>query len=158
MQLAQRYGARIEAARLAGWLHDYARDLPAERLIELAERAHLITCTLERKVPDLLHGPVAATLIESIFAITDAEIKQAIAVHTLGTENMGLLDKILYVADLIEPGRNYPGVEQLCRLAEVNLDQALLTGFNQTLRYCLEKNYLLHPQTIQARNYLLEQI
>ena len=156
VNLARRYGARVEGAQLAGLLHDYARDLSRETLLELAEKAGLIGCPVDRLAPDLLHGPVAAWLVPQKLGIDDPEILQAIAVHTLGSENMSQLDKIIYLADLIEPGRDYSGVDYLRSLAEIDLDQGVLSGFNQTLRYCIKHNFLLHPQTIWARNYLLE--
>lgn len=154
--LAKQYGGRVETARMAGLLHDYARDLPSDTLLEVAEQAGLITCSVERLMPDLLHGPVAAWLIPRELGIKDSEVLRAIALHTLGAEEMALLDKIIYIADAIEPGRKYPGVEYLRQLVKVDLDQALLAGYNQTIKYCLDRNYLLHPRTILARNTLVQ--
>lgn len=155
MQLALRYGVPVEEARLAGLLHDYARDLPPETLLAVAEKAGLIGCPVDRLAPDLLHGPVAAWLIPQEFGINDPDILRAVAVHTLGVENMSCLDKIIYLADLIEPTRAYAGVEHLRALAVTDLDRAVYYGFNQTLTYCLQRNLFVHPQTILARNYLL---
>ncbi len=155
MQLAQRYGIPAEEARLAGLLHDYARDLPPKTLLAVAEQAGLISNPVDRLAPDLLHGPVAAWLIPQEFGIVDPEILRAVAVHTLGAEDMSRLDKIIYLADLIEPTRAYAEVEHLRAIAENDLDQGLYYGFNQTLTYCLQRNLFIHPQTILARNYLL---
>lgn len=154
-QLALRYGFSMEKARLAGLLHDYARGRSPKELLGIAEAAGLISDPADRLSPDLLHGPVAARLIPFEFGIEDPEVLQAVAVHTLGAENMSRLDKIIYLADLIEPARDYPGVEYLRALAETDLDRAVFYGFNQTLAYCLQRNLFIHPQTVRARNYLL---
>jgi len=154
--LARQYGGKVETARMAGLLHDYARDLPPDTLLEVAEQAGLVNYSVERLMPDLLHGPVAAWLIPRELGIKDSEVLRAIALHTLGAEEMTLLDKIIYIADAIEPGREYPGVAHLRQLVKVDLDQALLASYNQTIKYCLDRNYLLHPQTILARNKLIQ--
>lgn len=142
-------------AEIAALLHDLVRDWTPERLLETAEANHLINHPVERMHPELLHGPVAAFLAAAQWEIEDREITDAIALHTLGAENMTTLAKIIYLADLIEPGRDYPGLNKLRGLAEKDLDQAMLAGFDQTLSYCLERGKMLHPQTINARNALL---
>lgn len=154
-KMARRWGIEPARAELAGWLHDYARDLDEGALLRIGEEEGFITHPVERWVPELLHGPVGAYLVRQELGIEDAEVLRAIAVHTLGAEEMSVLDKIVYIADLVEEGRNYPGVEKLRALAEVDLDRALLASFDQTLRYCLERGFYLHPRTLEARNAVL---
>lgn len=154
-ELALKYKGEISKARLAGLLHDYARDLPEEKLLTLAEEAGLISCEVERRLPVLLHGPVGAYLIQKELGLNDKEILQAISRHTVGSPDMTLLDKIIYLADALEPGRLYPGVDVLRRLAEEDLDKALLKALESSISYVLAKGQLLHPATVEARNYLL---
>lgn len=154
-ELALKYRGEVGKAKLAGLLHDYARDLPDEELLTLAGKAGLITCEVERRLPVLLHGPVGAYLIQRELGLDDKEILQAISRHTVGSADMTLLDKIIYLADALEPGRRYPGVELLRRLAEEDLDKALLKALESSISYVLEKGQLLHPATVEARNYLL---
>lgn len=154
-ELALKYRAEIGKARLAGLLHDYARDLPDEEILALAEKAGLITCEVERSSPVLLHGPVGAYLIKRELGLDDKDILQAISRHTVGSADMTLLDKIIYLADALEPGRHYPGVEFLRSLAEEDLNKALLKSLESSITYVLKKGQLLHPATVEARNYLL---
>jgi len=154
-KMALRCGVEPSRAELAGWLHDYARDLEERVLLEIGEENGFVTHPVERWVPELLHGPVGAYLVQRDLGINDAEVLRAIAVHTLGAEEMSILDKIVYIADLIEEGRDYPGVEKLRALAEEDLDRALVACFDQTLRYCLERGFYLHPRTLEARNAAL---
>lgn len=154
-RLAARYGAPVEKARLAGLLHDYARDLAPQELIARAERAGLISHVVEKRVPVLLHGPVGAWLLREEAGIADEEILQAVSRHTTGAPNMSLIDKIVYLADALEPGRQYYGVDDLRRMAEEDLDRALLKTMESGIVYVLRRGQLLHPVTIEARNYLL---
>ncbi|MCG0277581.1 MAG: bis(5'-nucleosyl)-tetraphosphatase (symmetrical) YqeK [Thermanaeromonas sp.] len=154
-QLALKYNIEVNKARLAGLLHDYARDLPEGELLTLAEEAGLISCEVERKLPLLLHGPVGAYLVQKDLNVNDGEILQAISRHTVGAPDMTLLDKIIYLADALEPGRVYPGVDVLRRLAEEDLDKALLKALESSISYVLARGQLLHPATVEARNCLL---
>lgn len=155
-RLAEKYGEDPDLAVVAALLHDLAKDLPLEQLVALADQHRLWTHQVERLVPDLLHGPVAACLIPEEFGITDSRVLRAVAVHTVGATEMSVLDKIIYLADMIEPQRLFPGVKELRQLAEEDLDTALLAGFDLTIRYCLKQTLLIHPQTIDARNQLLQ--
>ncbi|BCV20491.1 bis(5'-nucleosyl)-tetraphosphatase (symmetrical) YqeK [Moorella sp. Hama-1] len=154
-QLASKNKVDPEQARLAGLLHDYARDLPGPELLALATGAGLVTCELERRLPVLLHGPVGALLIKQGLGLADRAILQAIARHTVGSVAMTTLDKIIYLADAIEPERRFPGVEELRRLAGTDLQAALLKAFESSIFYLLGKGQPLHPATIEARNYIL---
>ncbi|GAF26292.1 bis(5'-nucleosyl)-tetraphosphatase (symmetrical) YqeK [Neomoorella thermoacetica] len=154
-RLASKNKVDPEQARLAGLLHDYARDLPPGELLTLAAGAGLITCELERRLPILLHGPVGALLIKQDLGIKDRAVLQAVARHTVGAVAMTALDKIIYLADIIEPERRFPGVEELRRLAAADLNAALLKAFETSILYLVGKGQPLHPVTIEARNYLL---
>jgi predicted HD superfamily hydrolase involved in NAD metabolism len=147
----------VHKIKVCGLLHDYARDMTAGELLEIAEKNNLISHPVERDVPDLLHGPVAAFLLKRDWDVNDQEILDAIKCHTLGAVNMSDFVKIVFLADMIEPGRKYPGVEELRAVAFQNLDRAVLLGTENTIKYCLERKLILHPLTIEVRNsYLLK--
>ena len=156
INLARKHGVSEYKAAIAGLLHDCAKDIPEEEQLKLALEFGIlldeITC-FERV---LLHGPVGAKLAEIKFGIKDKEILKAIEIHTTGDENMTLLDKIIYIADYIEPGRDFPGVEDIRDKTYEDLDEGVLMGLNSTIVYVLKKNSLLHPRTIDARNMLLK--
>ena len=151
-QTQQTQGLNREKIWLAALLHDYAKDLPDDELLTLAEENKLITCKAEVVQPDLLHGPVGAFLCRRDLQLEDQEVLRAIHYHTTGYENMTLLDQIVFLADLVEPGRNYAGVDELRKICEDNLDTALLCAFDGTLQYVLRRKMLIHPLTVMARN------
>lgn len=155
VKLAAVFGIDQSKAFLAGLLHDYARDLSAVELLQKAGKYGLIEIELERAAPILLHGPVGSKLLEDELNFQDTDILRAISRHTVGDPDMTLLDRILYVADMTEAGRSYPGVEELRRIAEQDLDKALLKGFDITISYVLKKGWPIHPKTVEARNRLL---
>jgi len=153
--LAKRYGADENKAQLAGLLHDYARELSTKSLLNNCATFGIVISTADKQAPVILHAPVGAKLVERELAIDDQEICQAIALHTTGGGHMSVLDKIIYLADCIEPNRHYRGVEKLRVVADVDLDAALLSAFDSSLLYLIGKKALIHPDTIVARNDLL---
>lgn len=155
VSLAKRFAGDPLKARLAGILHDCAREIPRNNLLQTAEASGIVLCDIERLEPVLLHAKLGAKMAQTEYGVIDAEILQAIALHTTGGPVMTLLDKIIYLADFIEPGRNYPGVDNLRQLAGTDLDCAVLAACDQTIKFLLEKRGLLHPATIEGRNALL---
>lgn len=154
--LAKRFGVDEEKARLAGLLHDCAREFRDDELIAEAERRGIAVGEVERQMPLLLHAYIGAERIKEIYDVDDAEISQAIWRHTVGGAKMTPLDKIIYFADMIEPHRNYPEVEMLRQLSrDASLDDMLLEGLTQSIIFVAEKNHLIHPDTVTARNELL---
>ncbi len=154
--LAKLYGADTEKAYIAGWVHDAAKELsladmqailPADSPIRedgpmLASRA-------------LLHGPVGSILIESRYGIDDKEIQGAVRYHTTGRVNMTLLEKIIFLADYIEPSRDFPGVETLRKLAEKDLDRAVLAAYDSTISHLLDQGAYIYDLTFLGRNDLV---
>ncbi|MDD4146047.1 MAG: bis(5'-nucleosyl)-tetraphosphatase (symmetrical) YqeK [Clostridia bacterium] len=156
METAMKMGKRLNLNReklwLASLLHDYAKNLPRQNLLALASENKLITCKAEEIQPDLLHGPVGAFLCRRDLQIEDSEVLQAIYYHTTGHEKMSLLDKVIFLADLVEPSRDDTGVDELRRICEDDLDKGLLFAFDRTLKYVINRKLLIHPLTVQARN------
>ena len=156
VKLAKRFGVDETKAYIAGLLHDCAREFENDELPAQAELRGIEIGEVERAMPILLHAYISAKMITEIYGVDDAEIQQAIYRHTVGARDMTPLDKIIYFADMIEPNRNYPGVERLRALAETaDLDEILLTAFSETIAFVIQKNSLIHPDTVAARNFLL---
>ncbi|EKU71735.1 hypothetical protein HMPREF9161_00420 [Selenomonas sp. F0473] len=154
--LARRFGMNEERARVAGLLHDCARAYETAQLPAEARRRGIPVGKIEAAMPLLLHAYVGAYLIYEVYGVDDAVVAQAVWRHTVGGENMTALDKIVYFADMIEPSRAYPEVEKLRELARTaSLDEMVLAGLTESVRFVIQKGGLLHPDTIAARNELI---
>ena len=155
-KLARRFGVDEAKARMAGLLHDNAREFPVTSMLEEARRRAIPVTPLDMAMPLLLHAPLGAYRLKELYGIEDAAIAQAVARHTVGGAGMTPLDKIIYFADMIEPGRDYPGVSKLRKLAEeAPLDKILLAAFSESIAFVLQKGQLIHPDTVTARNEIL---
>ena len=153
--LAKKYGASPEKASIAALTHDYAKERPDEEFKMVIVR--------DGFDPELLnynnaiwHGLVGASFVERELGITDAEILHAIRVHTTGAAKMSLLDKIIYVADYIEPGRDFPGVQDARAIAWADLDEAVAFETKHTLAHLLAQEQQIYPKTIETYNYKIK--
>lgn len=156
VKLAKRFGVDETKAYIAGLLHDCAREFENDELPAQAQARGIAINDVERAMPLLLHPYIGAKMIQKVYGVDDAEISQAIWRHTVGAADMTTLDKIIYFADMIEPNRNYPGVDKLRDLAETaQLDEILLTALSESIIFVVQKNSLVHPDTVAARNFLL---
>ncbi|MGO3610557.1 MAG: bis(5'-nucleosyl)-tetraphosphatase (symmetrical) YqeK [Enterococcus sp.] len=151
--LAERFGASLEKASIAALTHDYAKERSDEEF-ELAidqgdyeEKAELL-----KYGNAIWHGLVGADFVRQELKISDDEILTAIRFHTTGAAEMSLLDKIIYVADYIEPGRNFPGVEDARVIAFSDLDQAVAFETKHTLAHLIESETPVYPKTIETYN------
>lgn len=153
--LAIHYGIDGYRARIAGLCHDCAKNFSASDLLNKAKANGEVIDSVYIKSPHLLHGVVGAYISKELFRIEDKDILSAIKYHTTGREAMSTLEKIVYIADCIEPSRTYKGVEELRKLAFEDLDEALLKSFDDTISYVLSRAAIIHVDTIKARNYLL---
>jgi len=158
VRLAERWDADIEKSRLAGILHDCARSLKGEELLKTAKRYGMIPSQLELLQPALIHAPLGAIIAERRFGVADPQILQAIRRHTTGATQMTLLDKIIYLSDCIEPGRNFTGVRKIRDLAMADLDAAVLSAYEHSLLFIVANGGLLHPNTVEGRNSLLMEL
>ncbi len=154
-EMARIHGAGVEQAAVAGLLHDCARSLPAEKLLELALRFNIHVSRVDMALPVILHAPVGAELARREFGVNDEAILRAISLHTLGDAHMSILDKVLFVADKVEPGRCFSGVERIRALARSDLDQALLACYDLSITYAIRCGDPVHPVMIDARNALV---
>ena len=156
-KLAGMFNGDIERAYLAGLLHDYARELSNSQLLELAMEHDLSHDEVELLQPNLLHGPVGAWLLQEQGIITDEQILNAIRWHTTGHPNMDQLSRIVYIADYIEPNRDFPGVDALRQIAHRDLDLGMLAGLDHTLNFLIQKGGFIHPWSVAVRNELIEE-
>ena len=155
--LAMRYGEELTRASYAGLLHDCAKHMSNEKLLAKCCEHHLTVSEVEEKNPFLLHGRVGAWLAEHKYGITDPEILGAIEWHTTGRPDMTLLEKIVFTADYIEPGRDQaPNLVELRRLAFTDIDQAVCAILKQTLDYLRDQGGEIDPATEVTYNYYLQ--
>lgn len=152
--LAKRWGADVEKARTAGFFHDCMKIRDRKKLFQKARELGLELTEEYRMSPKVVHGPLGALAAKEYYGIEDPEILNAIARHTMGAPNMTLLDKIIFLADYIEPGRDFPGVEEARKLAYEDLDQGVLFALEETLRHLLDEGEIIAETTVKARNYL----
>ncbi len=139
--LAMAYEYPLDKAMLAGLLHDCAKCVPNEKKIHQCEKHNIPITEVERENPTLLHAKLGAFYAQNKYGVDDPEICHAIEVHTTGAPNMNLLDKILFVADYIEPGRDRaPHLAQLRKLAFQDLDACIADILYDTLHYLAGEN------------------
>ncbi|SJZ93369.1 bis(5'-nucleosyl)-tetraphosphatase (symmetrical) YqeK [Selenihalanaerobacter shriftii] len=155
IELAKIYEIDLKKARIAGLLHDCAKGLSNNNLLKKAEKFGIVIDGVTIIVPPLLHGPVGAEFAKRKFKINDEEILNAIRIHTLGSEEMTSLEKIIFLADYIEPNRKCSGLDKLRKIARSNLDLAVRKACDRTLKFHLDNHDVIHPQTLATRNAFL---
>ena len=153
VRLAQRWGADPVLARRAGILHDCTKYLNLEEQLALCERYGVELDGLERNAVKLLHSKTGACIARDVYGEPD-EVFSAIWWHTTGHAEMTLLEKVLYIADYMEPNRDFDGVEELRRLAYTDLDQALLMGVEMTIEDMRQRGNPIHQKTLEAQAWL----
>lgn len=156
--LAMRYNYNLEKAMLAGLLHDCAKCMPNAKKLKMAEKHHLEISELERKNPFMLHAKLGAFLAKKKYDIEEKEILDAIRWHTTGRPQMTLLDKIVYIADYIEPKRDKaPNLAVIRQMAFINLDDALLKILTDTLGYLGDSSEHVDSMTKMTYDYYINQ-
>lgn len=152
--MAMRYHVDLEKALIAGLLHDCAKGLSSDKKLKLCEKYQLTVSESERKNPGLLHAKLGAYIAKTKYGIDDMEIVDAIAYHTTGRPEMTLLDKIVYIADYIEPNRNEaPNLDEVRALAFQDIDTCLYVILKDSLAYLETKNEVVDPRTEQTYQY-----
>lgn len=155
--LAGRFGADPVKADLAAILHDVAKYWPVQKLHQMMVE-HKLSDELLHYDKQLWHAEVGAFVAEHEYGVTDAEVLDAIRYHTSGRIGMTLLDKVVCLADYMEPGREFPGVNNIRELANHSLEEALAAGFDSTIGYLLSRRQIIFPLTVLARNDLIKQL
>jgi predicted HD superfamily hydrolase involved in NAD metabolism len=154
IELAERFGSDVKKAEMAAIFHDYAKFRPKEEMKQIIIDQHMPEDLLQYN-SELWHAPVGAYLVKKEVGITDQEILDAIKYHTSGRAGMTTLEKIIYLADYIEPGRSFPGVEEVRGLAKSDLNRAVLAAVKNTIEFLLNKNQPIYPDTFHTYNSLM---
>ena len=153
--MAERWHVSTEKAYLAGLIHDVGRCYSPAQLRQKAASLHLELDSWENRHDPLLHAPVGAFILEKEWGISDQEILEAVKYHTVGSPQMGILAKIIFLADIIEPLRqNWPGLDQIRELAYIDLDQAMLAALAYNFSYLAGKQEPCHPLALQTYHKL----
>ncbi|HEX2729134.1 MAG TPA: bis(5'-nucleosyl)-tetraphosphatase (symmetrical) YqeK [Rubrobacteraceae bacterium] len=155
-RLASIHALDGERTRLAALLHDAAREMPAREYLRLARDWDLRVGDFERENPKLLHGPVAAVLARLELGVEDGEVLEAIRVHTTGAPGMSGLALAVYVADKIEPARDYPSVERLRGIAEDDLRASAREVLRRAIAYNEQRGREVHPESRRTLQWLEE--
>lgn len=153
IRLAERYGADVEKARVAALLHDCTKKLDMPAQLALCKKYGIELDELEQKALKLLHSKTGAAIAKDVFGV-DNEIYSAIWYHTTGKADMTTLEKIIYLADYIEPSRDFPGVDTLRKVCYEDLDRGLLLGLEMTIEEMTAMGNPVHRATVEARDWL----
>lgn len=157
--MAMAYQVDMEKAIIAGLLHDCAKSISSEKKIKLCQKYNLSINEFEKKNPGLLHAKLGASIAKEKYKISDKEILDAIAYHTTGRPNMTLLDKIVYIADYIEPNRSAaPNLDDVRRLAFVDIDACLYMIIKDSLDYLKTREMVVDIATEQTFQFYEKQI
>ena len=155
LELAKSHQLPQEKIAIAALLHDCGREVGRKESVGKAQELGLPIDWVELNQPILLHAKLGVYNAMHKYGIADQEILDGILYHTTGMAGMTDLAKVVYLADMIEPGRDFPGVEELRKLAHKNLDQAMLMAYSNTIRYLLDGGLLIHPHCIEGYNKLI---
>lgn len=153
--LANINGIDVKKAEIAALVHDVAKNMTIETMRRIIEEHNIELSYETLKTPELWHSIIAPIIGEEVFQIEDKDILNAMRWHTTGKENMTTLEKIIYMADMIEPKRSFQGVEQLRKATFEDLDKGFIMALNQTINYLLNKGFCVDINTIKARNFII---
>ena len=154
VKLAKLYNEDVKKASLAGLMHDIAKDLSKSKRDAMIKKYKIELDPIEKINPDIIHGKLGALLLKEN-GVKSKKVLEAIEHHTMGAQDMSKLAKIIYLADLIEPKRNFKGVKRLRFYASKDLDVALFESMKISLLNVLKKDKPIHPKTLDAYNNLL---
>ena len=151
LALAEHYGLDSDKAGLAALLHDYAKEESDQVFLDLIDHYQLGD-DLKKWGNNVWHGLLGVYIIKDELGLTDSDILQAIERHTVGASDMTDLDKVVYIADYIEPNRDFPGVETARSLAYQSLDEAVAYATARTIGHLVSKGLSIYPQTLDTYN------
>lgn len=150
-ELAERYGLDKDAAVRCGLLHDVAKCIPYFEAIVMCDELEAELDPLERHMPPLVHAKLGAELVKCWFGITEGEITSAIRAHTVGSMNMSLFDKIIFVADMCEEGRTLPNIDVIRKTAFEDIDRAVIECIEMSISYNSRTGKTIHPMAYAVK-------
>lgn len=155
VKLASLYGVDEKKAELAGLLHDCAREMKVEEILKICQKKNITIDNICAMQPKLLHGPVGTVVAREEYGIEDEEILSAIYCHTTGRKDMSALDKIIFLADYIEPGRDFSGIEKVREAVFEDLDNGMVISLVSIIKHLVKKRELIQIDTIDTWNYII---
>lgn len=155
VRLAEKYGADVNKAEIAGILHDATKETGTEEQMLLIEKAGIQLSEPERSSPKLWHAISGSAYIQLELGINDKEIIDAIRYHTTGRADMTLLDKVIFIADFISADRDYDGVDKMREAADKDLDEAVLEGMAFTIADLAQRKISIAPDTFAGYNNMV---
>jgi predicted HD superfamily hydrolase involved in NAD metabolism len=153
-EVAKKFDLGYRKAYLAALLHDYGRGFSNNELVIEAIKLGVKIHPIEEKNPFLLHAIVGAKEVAFQFQIDDEEILSAIEKHTVGSLEMSLFDKLIYVADMVEPERDYPESKEIFNIFHQDIDKAFERAYTSSLMYLIKHKKLIHPVSFEIWNML----
>ena len=154
-KLSKKHNIDMNKAVIAALLHDCAKFGDKKKLLNMADHFDIISSDIMRYNQHLIHAPLGAKLAKYKYNIQNEDILNAIKYHTTGRKNMSQLEKLIYIADYIEPSRKFDGVEKVRELAYKNLDRSVLLAMDQTIVFLINNNRIISLDTSKARNQLI---
>ena len=154
-KLAVKHSVDINKAAITALLHDCGKFTNKKKILKRAYDFDIILSNVMKHNPELIHAPLGAKIANHKYNIEDQDILNAIRYHTTGRKSMSKLEKLIYIADYIEPSREFIGVEEVRHLAYEDLDKSLLLAMNQTITFLVSKDRPISLHTIEARNQLI---
>ena len=155
IKLAELNGVSKEKAKIAALAHDVAKNLSKEEMLDIINKNNIVLSKVEKENMNLWHSIIAPVVAKERLGILDEEILDAVRWHTTGNEDMSIMAKIIYIADMIEPGRSFEGLEEIRTETFKNLDRGVYLGITHSIKFLLSKNLLIDENTIKARNSFL---
>ena len=155
IKLAEIYGEDKNKAEIAALCHDVAKNMSNEELKKVIDNENIALSIDEENTQELWHSIIGPVIAKKVFGIEDEEVLSAMRWHTTGKENMTNLEKIIYLADLIEPSRKFDGVDEIREIAYKDLDLGMLKALTHTTIYLLTKGCAVDINSVKARNYLV---
>lgn len=157
-KLSLKWNVDQEKAEMAALFHDFSKNMGFEDMIKYAAENEITFDKIESSNKELMHGKIARDVAYKKYFITDEDILNSIEYHTTGRRGMSKLEKLIFLADYIEPNRSFPGVDKLRDVSFENLDKALVDAIDGTIEHLIKLGEIIHPRTLEARNYLIEEL
>jgi len=158
LKLAKRFNCNksdLEKISLASLLHDCAKCFSQKKSLKIIKSNKSLFNKLELNIPKVLHAKISAIIAKEKFAINDKIILNAIKKHTTGDKNMSLIDKIIYIADILDTSKNIKGIEKIRNSLSVSIDRAMLEAIKLKISYLIKHNLRIHPSSLKAWNSAL---
>lgn len=156
IDLAQKHGADVAACAVTALLHDLGRTYDDQGLLAKAREWAIDIDDIESGSPKLLHGKIGAAIAARDYGLADEEILEAIRCHTTGRAAMGLISRIIYLSDHLEPSKNMPHRQTILEISQIDIDKAVYLTANTSLRHLLDGPRPIHPNTVLCRNSYLK--